>query len=619
MHASPGSPGSDLAARPSLWPRIAAVLALLAPVVMVVVAAVALAGDVPVAVLAVGLVLVCSAAIWFALTRRGPRRAAGAALAALSGIGLIVVLVANWQGVVVLVALLLLLAVFGLAARYALGRTGETAVSGVAGAVVPVGAAGSAVLIINLKSGGGKAERFDLAAQARRRGIEPVVLQPGDDLLELAESAIARGAQVIGMAGGDGSQALVATVAARHDVAHVCIPAGTRNHFALDLGLDRDDVVGALDAFTDGVERRIDLARVNDRVFVNNASLGVYAKVVQSDAYRDAKLETWTGMLPDLLGPDAEPIDLEFTAPDGSRCDDAPLVLVSNNPYRLASLAGAGTRERIDTGRLGVVAARVRSAADVSKFVALELVGQVGRFPGLLSWSTQEFEVRSERPGGGWARRRGARARSTPALRVAARGAARAAAQGSRPATGRQSCGADHGQSGCAATGGGRPVSHPAARLVLGLAVFVLIGWGVGELWTSAVGSLELGAMREVAAQRTAALTDVGAGDHRGGQRVPAVPLALIACVGARTGGPASRGARGRDQPRRREADLGWVKLLVRRAAPARRAPAGGHAGSSVPSGHATQASAFWLSLVFVLPAAGASEADPRRWRRRAR
>ena len=399
VHASFGSPGSDVAARPSLWPRIAAVFALLAPVVMVVVAAVALAGDVPVAMLAVGLVLVCSAAIWLALTRRGPRRAAGAALATLSGIGLLVVLATHWQGVVVLVALLLLLAVFGLAARYALGRTGQAAVRGVGGgAIVPVGAAGRAVLIINLKSGGGKAERFDLAAQAQRRGIEPVVLQPGDDLLELAESAIARGARVIGMAGGDGSQALVATVAARRDVAHVCIPAGTRNHFALDLGLDREDVVGALDAFTDGVERRIDLARVNDRVFVNNASLGVYAKVVQSDAYRDAKLETWTGMLPDLLGPDAEPIDLEFTTADGSCCDDAPLVLVSNNPYQVTSLAGAGTRERIDTGQLGVLAARVRTAADVSKFVALELVGQVGRFPGLLSWSSQEFEVRSSGP-----------------------------------------------------------------------------------------------------------------------------------------------------------------------------------------------------------------------------
>ncbi|HEY2632289.1 MAG TPA: diacylglycerol kinase family protein [Solirubrobacteraceae bacterium] len=365
---------------------------------MVVVAAVALAGDVPIAVLAVGLVLICSAFTWLALTRRGTRRALCAAMAAASGTGLILVLVTNWQGLAVLVVLLLLLSIFGLAARYALGPTGKTAVSAMNGTLLPVGAGGSAVLIINLKSGGGKAERFDLAAQARQRGVEPVVLRPGDDLLDLAESAIARGAQVIGMAGGDGSQALVATVAARRDVSYVCIPAGTRNHFALDLGLDRDDVVGALDAFTDGAERRIDLARVNDRVFVNNASLGVYAKVVQSDAYRDAKLETWTDMLPDLLGPGTVPIDLEFTPPDESQCDDAPLVLVSNNPYRLTSFAGVGTRERLDTGLLGVLAARVRSTADVSKLVGLELVGQASRFPGLLSWSAHEFEVRSNSP-----------------------------------------------------------------------------------------------------------------------------------------------------------------------------------------------------------------------------
>lgn len=398
MRATDATHADGLTARPPWRTRVAAVVALLAPVAMAIVAMVALAGDLAIAALAVGLVLVASVAIWFALTRRGPRRAAAVALAALAGTGLIVVLATHWQGVLALVGLLLLLAVFGLAARYALGRTRETVDRAAAAALVPVGAAGSAVLIINPKSGGGKAERFDLAAEARRRGVEPIVLRPGDDLLELADGAIARGAQVVGMAGGDGSQALVATIAARREVAYVCVPAGTRNHFALDLGLNRDDVVGALDAFTDAVERRIDLARVNGRVFVNNASLGVYAKVVQSDAYRDAKLETWTRMLPDLLGPDAEPIDLELTAPDGSLCDDAPLVLVSNNPYRLTSMAGAGTRERLDTGVLGVVAARVRTAADVSKLVALEMVGQVGRFSGLMSWHTLEFEVRSGTP-----------------------------------------------------------------------------------------------------------------------------------------------------------------------------------------------------------------------------
>ncbi len=378
--------------------RIAAIVALLAPVAMVVVGVVALAGDVAIAVLAVAAVIVASGATWFALIHRGTGRLVGTAAAALASGGLVAILIANWRGLLVLLALAALLALFGASARYALGRiaTTGTRTSGASpAAAVCVGAAGPAALIINLRSGGGKAERFDLAGRARELGVEPIVLRPGDDLLELAEGAIARGAEVVGMAGGDGSQALVATVAARRDVAHVCIPAGTRNHFALDLGLDRDDVVGALDAFTDGVERRIDLAKVNERVFVNNASLGVYAKVVQSAAYRDAKLETWVRLLPDLLGPDAEPLDLEFAMPNGNSCDDAPLILVSNNPYQLTQLAGAGTRERIDTGLLGVVAARVRSSADVSRLVALELAGQVRRFSGLLSWSAPAFEVRS--------------------------------------------------------------------------------------------------------------------------------------------------------------------------------------------------------------------------------
>src|SRR4029077_1606604 len=166
--------------------------------------------------------------------------------------------------------------------------------------------------------GGGKAEKFNLADECRTRGIEPVVLQPVDDLVELDDVAIARGADVIGIAGGDGSQALVASVAAQRGVAHVVVPAGTRNHFALDLGLDRDDVVGALDAFGPAVERRIDLAEVNGRVFVNNVSLGVYGEITQSEEYRDAKVATTLEKLPTLLGPGGEPTDLGWTGPGGA-------------------------------------------------------------------------------------------------------------------------------------------------------------------------------------------------------------------------------------------------------------------------------------------------------------
>ena len=148
------------------------------------------------------------------------------------------------------------------------------------------------VLFYNPKSGGGKAEKFKLAEEARTRDIEPIELTLGTDLEQLVRDAVADGADAVAMAGGDGSQAVVATIAAELDLPYACIPAGTRNHFALDLGVDRDDVVGALEAFVDGGERRVDLAEVNGRVFVNNVSLGLYAEAVQREGYRDAKLRT---------------------------------------------------------------------------------------------------------------------------------------------------------------------------------------------------------------------------------------------------------------------------------------------------------------------------------------
>ena len=74
-------------------------------------------------------------------------------------------------------------------------------------------AATHGVLFINLKSGGGKAERFRLVDECTRRGIQPVVLEPGQDWLEVVREVAASGVDVLGMAGGDGSPAMVSTVA----------------------------------------------------------------------------------------------------------------------------------------------------------------------------------------------------------------------------------------------------------------------------------------------------------------------------------------------------------------------------------------------------------------------
>jgi diacylglycerol kinase family enzyme len=245
------------------------------------------------------------------------------------------------------------------------------------------------VLFYNPKSGGGKAERFKLADEARARGIEPIELTRGADLEQLVRDAVARGADGLAMAGGDGSQAIVASVAAELDLPYACIPAGTRNHFALDLGVDRDDVVGALDSFVDGGERRVDLAEVNDRVFVNNVSLGLYAEAVQREGYREAKLRTILDTLPDTLGPEGEGIDLRWTEPDGSQHSSGAAILVSNNRYRLGKAVGSGSRPRIDDGLLGITVAGAPSGDGDG--------GRLVQRP-LREWSAPEFEIQAEGP-----------------------------------------------------------------------------------------------------------------------------------------------------------------------------------------------------------------------------
>ncbi|MFL6120139.1 diacylglycerol/lipid kinase family protein [Actinophytocola sp.] len=372
---------------PSLSRRAGAAVALVALGGAVTVIVVTLVRDPVELAVALLLLALAVAAGWAAAVGRGPRRAlaAAGAFAALLG----VVALPDVRTLVVSAVLVGLMSLASLTARAALG-----AGLGVGPATRPVGPARRGVLLMNPRSGGGKVALFDLVNEASRRGITPVLLGPDDDLRTLAEQAAEDG-DVIGMAGGDGSQALVADVARRHGIPFVCVPAGTRNHFALDLGLDRDDVVAALDAFGDAAERVVDLAVVGDRVFVNNASLGVYAAVVRSPGYRDAKVTTVADKLPELLGPDADRFDLRFPWPAGADRRPADLVLVSNGDYRLDRLSGFGTRGRLDGGHLGIVAVTVDRARDLPALIAAEISGQLALFPGYRAWRSREFVVDS--------------------------------------------------------------------------------------------------------------------------------------------------------------------------------------------------------------------------------
>ena len=185
------------------------------------------------------------------------------------------------------------------------------------------------------------------------KGIEAIILAPGQDLATLAGEAATAGADALGMAGGDGSLAVVAAVAAAHGILFVCVPAGTRNHFALDVGVDRHDLTGALDAFPGGVER-IDTAEVNGHMFLNNVSLGIYGDAVRSPAYRDAKVRTLLETAAEVMGPSAAELVLDLNDDLGREHRHPAIVLVSNNPGTWPPLA-RGTRPALDSGQLGIV------------------------------------------------------------------------------------------------------------------------------------------------------------------------------------------------------------------------------------------------------------------------
>jgi diacylglycerol kinase family enzyme len=303
------------------------------------------------ALVALGLAV---AAIWAAMGRRGVRRAVWSIVAMALLMGTVALVVVSRRPTAVLLAGLAVIALglslAGAALLHAPRRGGPPEPRRVE--TPPT----RPVLFVNPRSGGGTAERVDLVGEARRRSIEVVVLEGNLDLRDEARRWVLEGADCLLAAGGDGTLAQVAEVAIEADLPFVVVPAGTRNHFALDLGLDRNDPVAALDAATDAVERHVDVGEVNGRMFLNNVSVGAYGEVVADEQYRERKVGTTLAKLPSLIGPDAEQLDLRFTDEHGEEQETAILVMVSNNSYALTPRAGFGTRPSLYDGRLGLVA-----------------------------------------------------------------------------------------------------------------------------------------------------------------------------------------------------------------------------------------------------------------------
>jgi diacylglycerol kinase family enzyme len=358
--------------------RLSAIAALALLVACAVVLVLSAVDSFPRGLIIAAILLAAIPAAWAGIRRRGGGRLAFLSVAAALFVAAIALTFAGGLVLPSLLAIAFLVASLACARRVFAVRT----------RLPPAPRPEHPVVIWNPRSGGGKALKANLAAEARTRGIEPIELTPGDDLEQLVHAAVAAGADALAAAGGDGTQALIASIAAEHDLPFACIPAGTRNHLALDLGVDRDDVVGALDAFVAGGERRVDLAEVNGRTFVNNVSLGLYAEAVQREGYRDAKLRTILDTAPDFLGTDGSRAPtLRWAGPEGAARDSAAVILVSNNVYRLGRGIGSGSRPRLDGGLLGIAVLETPGAEG----------GREGRRP-WRQWSAASFEVGSPAP-----------------------------------------------------------------------------------------------------------------------------------------------------------------------------------------------------------------------------
>lgn len=351
-----------------------------------VVAAVVAAGQwLPLLLGLVGLAL-AGAGLWWALAHRGLARLCGALLALGAPIAVLVLFVISGLWPFAAAALGLWVAALA-CARSALRRL-RTPRGMHTRSVRPPR---RPVLIMNPRSGGGKVGQHELVERAEALGARVILLDldTSPDPAELAHQAVAEGADLLGVAGGDGTQALVAGVAAAHDVPFMVLAAGTRNHFAMDLGLDRDDPATGLEALTHGVEIRVDLGDVAGRPFVNTVSFGTYAEIVQNPEYREAKASTTLDQLPDLLV-GATGATLTATV-DDQRLDAPQALLVSNNPYVRADPLSAGRRPHLDGGRLGVISLRIEGAAQ-----AAELALRGERAGGITSLASRRVVVEAD-------------------------------------------------------------------------------------------------------------------------------------------------------------------------------------------------------------------------------
>lgn len=250
------------------------------------------------------------------------------------------------------------------------------------------------VLIINPKSGNGRAVKAHVDTVAANMGVEVFFTKKDEKVEVTANRAIQEGADVLGISGGDGSIGAVAKVALKHDLPIVVLPGGTKCHFARDIGLDPKKIIDSLAAFS-GVERRVDAAEINDRIFLNNVSLGLYADIVDHPDYRNHKLRVSWDVMHSIVSGKRDLYDLQFRK-GSRRFKRAAEVLVGVNRYDMVDIFELGHREHLDEGVLQITVVAELNDKLVKNLISRVRVDKLRASAGengLIQWTDQSLTL----------------------------------------------------------------------------------------------------------------------------------------------------------------------------------------------------------------------------------
>ena len=256
-------------------------------------------------------------------------------------------------------------------------------------------------MIINGGAGAGHDDEAasELRAKFLAHGCEAEVTlaKSGEDMIAAARKAIADGVLVVVAGGGDGTINAVASVMAGSGVDFGVLPLGTLNHFAKDLGIPLE-LDAAVRNVAEGKRVEVDVGEVNDRIFLNNSSLGLYPDIVRDREKQQHRLgrgkwlaAAWAAVAALRRFPF---LDVGVAVDGRQHARRTPFVFIGNNEYTMHGLA-IGERERLDGGTLSLYVAQRPGRLGLVRFAWRALWGRLAQERDFDVMLSDKFDIKT--------------------------------------------------------------------------------------------------------------------------------------------------------------------------------------------------------------------------------